>query len=116
MHQCTVESNRPRLTGGLHLTMAHSSCDPFAHLSTALQPHLLPHTSCAGMNAASVGLILASVFRMTLDVYSISPFPTAALCIGLFAFAAVDQLNIFEPFVVAGGIVLGFIAWGAKMY
>lgn len=68
------------------------------------------------MNAASVGLILASVFRMTLDVYSISPFPTAALCIGLFAFAAVDQLNIFEPFVVAGGIVLGFIAWGAKMY
>ena len=68
------------------------------------------------MNAASVGLILASVFRMTLDVYAISPFPSAALCIGLWAFAAVDQLNIFEPFVVIAGIALGAIAWAAGMH
>lgn len=129
------------------------------------------------MNAASVGLILASVFKMTVDVYKISPFPTSSLCIALFAFTAVDSLNvgacfvwgrrggtrqgatgscccrsccrlraagrahdaeligcragpnpplpcyplpatpqIFEPFVVAGGILLGLIAWGAKTY
>lgn len=67
------------------------------------------------MNAASVGLILASVFKMTVDVYRISPFPTSSLCIALFAFTAVDQLKIFEPFVVIGGILLGLIAWGAKM-
>lgn len=69
-----------------------------------------------GMNAASVGLILASVFKMTVDVYSISPFPTASLCIALFAFAAVDTLQIFEPFVVIGGILLGLLAWGAKLH
>ena len=68
-----------------------------------------------GFNAASVGLILASVFKMTLDVYNLSPFPTADLCIGLFAFAAVDELGIFEPIVVVGGILLGLLAWGAKM-
>eukprot|EP00798_Chlamydomonas_sp_ICE-L_P024333 gene24333-9949_t len=55
--------------------------------------------SLDGMNAASVGLILASVFRMTLDVHAISPFPTTALIIGLVAFTCVDTLKIFEPFV-----------------
>jgi len=69
-----------------------------------------------GMNSASVGLILASVFRMTLDVYDISPFPLFALVIGLFAFTAVDQLNIPEPIVVVGGILLGLIGWGAKLH
>ncbi len=49
---------------------------------------------CVGMNAAAVGLILASVFKMTVDVYKISPFPYASLCIGLFAFTAVDQLQV----------------------
>ncbi len=68
------------------------------------------------MNAASVGLILASVFRMTIDVYTISPFPTFALVIGLFAFCAVDELSIFEPFVVVGGILLGLFAWGVKAH
>ncbi|GFH06828.1 uncharacterized protein HaLaN_01532, partial [Haematococcus lacustris] len=62
------------------------------------------------------GLILASVFKMTVDVYSISPFPTSSLCIALFAFAAVDQLQIFEPIVVVAGIALGAIAWGGKMH
>eukprot|EP00199_Chlamydomonas_sp_CCMP681_P001026 CAMPEP_0119109864 /NCGR_PEP_ID=MMETSP1180-20130426/24373_1 /TAXON_ID=3052 ORGANISM="Chlamydomonas cf sp, Strain CCMP681" /NCGR_SAMPLE_ID=MMETSP1180 /ASSEMBLY_ACC=CAM_ASM_000741 /LENGTH=522 /DNA_ID=CAMNT_0007095877 /DNA_START=95 /DNA_END=1660 /DNA_ORIENTATION=- len=64
-----------------------------------------------GMNAASVGLILASVFRMTVDVYALSPFPSSSLVIGLFAFTAVDSLQIFEPFVVIGGILLGLIGW-----
>ncbi|GIL47404.1 hypothetical protein Vafri_4228 [Volvox africanus] len=69
----------------------------------------------SGMNAVGVGLILASVFTMTLDVYRISPFPNASLCIALFAFCAVDELKIFEPIVVAMGAVLGVIAWKAKL-
>lgn len=69
-----------------------------------------------GLNAAGVGLILASVFTMIIDVYKISPFPTASLCIGLFSFTAVDELGIFEPFVVAMGAVLGLIANYGKMY
>ncbi len=63
-----------------------------------------------------VGLILASVFQMVLSVYDLArPWETAALCIGLFAFTAVDELKIFEPFVVVGGAVLGVIAWAAKV-
>lgn len=67
------------------------------------------------MNAVGVGLILASVFKMVVDVYRISPFPTASLCIGLFAFTAVDSLKIFEPLVVVGGILLGLLGWGADL-
>ena len=63
------------------------------------------------MNAASVGLILASVFRMTLDVHSLSTFPSASLCIGLLAFVAVDGLSLFEPLVVIMGIFAGLGAW-----
>ena len=68
-----------------------------------------------GMNAVGVGLILASVFSMTVTVYRISPFPTASLCIALFAFTAVDTLQIFEPWVVLGGAALGLLAWGADL-
>jgi chromate transporter len=69
-----------------------------------------------GMNAASVGLILASVFRMTFDVHGISTFPTASLCIGLLAFVAVDGLSIFEPFVVVAGIGAGIASWWAQLH
>ncbi|GIL78703.1 hypothetical protein Vretifemale_8108 [Volvox reticuliferus] len=68
-----------------------------------------------GMNAVGVGLILASVFKMTLDVWRISPFPNASLCIALFAFTAVDELKIFEPIVVICGALLGLLGWGAKL-
>eukprot|EP00798_Chlamydomonas_sp_ICE-L_P000909 gene910-5229_t len=67
--------------------------------------------AAGGINAAAVGLILASVFRMTLAVHDISPFPTTALIIGLVAFTCVDTLKIFEPFVVIGGIGMGLAAW-----
>lgn len=63
-------------------------------------------------------LSTACVYRwsqMILDVWAISPFPKSSLCIGLFAFVAVDQLKLFEPAVVLGAGVLGIIAWGAKM-
>ncbi|GLI64225.1 hypothetical protein VaNZ11_007423 [Volvox africanus] len=68
-----------------------------------------------GMNAVGVGLILASVFKMSLDVWRISPFKNASLCIALFAFTAVDELKIFEPIVVIGGALLGLFGWGVKL-
>lgn len=46
------------------------------------------------MNAAGVGLILSSVFKMTTSILAISPFPTTTLCIGLLAFTAVDTLKV----------------------
>ena len=79
--------------------------------STLYVPQALP-----GMNAASVGLILASVFRMTLDVHGLSTFPAASLCIGLLAFVAVDGLSLFEPLVVVMGIAAGLGAWVAKLH
>ena len=111
--------------GMLSLWIQHRPCRPHPGALPATHNPLMYSTACRkwntyrralpGFNAASVGLILASVFKMTLDVYNLSPFPTADLCIGLFAFAAVDELGIFEPIVVVGGILLGLLAWGAKM-
>jgi hypothetical protein len=68
---------------------------------------------CAGLNSSAVGLVVTSVFQMTFQVYRSSPFPSATVCIGIFAFGAVDILNLFEPAVVLGGGVLGIIAWAA---
>jgi chromate transporter len=68
-----------------------------------------------GFNSAAVGLVVASVFQMSLDVTGISPFPNAALCIGILAFTAVDTFKLFEPAVVLAGAVIGVIAWAAKM-
>jgi chromate transporter len=82
---------------------------------TTFRKWQLYRAALPGMNAASVGLILAAVFNMTIDVLAFSPFPTSTLCIGLFAFAAVDEMKIFEPVVVAGGVALGLLAWGADL-
>lgn len=68
-----------------------------------------------GLNAAGVGLIIASVFSLAFGALSVSDFKTTSLCIGLISFTAVDQLKIFEPAVVVGGGVLGIVAWAAGM-
>lgn len=68
-----------------------------------------------GANVASVGMILASVFTMGFDVYNLSTFPNFTVVIGVWAFAAVDEAGIFEPYVVIVGIALGALGWGAKM-
>lgn len=52
------------------------------------------HRALAGLNAAGVGLILSSVFKMTTSILSISPFPTTTLCLGLCAFTAVDTMKV----------------------
>lgn len=69
-----------------------------------------------GLNAAGVGLIVASVFTMGLNIYNISPFQTSSLCIGILAFGAVESLGIYEPIVVFAGGALGVIAWAADMH
>lgn len=68
-----------------------------------------------GFNAAGVGLIITSVFTLTLGAMKESPFPMASLCLGVLAFTAVDQLKLFEPAVVVGGGALGVAAWALKM-
>lgn len=68
-----------------------------------------------GLNAAGIGLIVTSVFSLTLGAYKQSPFGTTSICIGILGFTAVDQLRWSEPFVVLGGGVLGIIAWALKM-
>jgi chromate transporter len=69
-----------------------------------------------GFNSAAVGLVVASVFQMMLDVLRLSPFPNATLGIGIIAYTAVDVFKLFEPAVVVAGGVLGLLGWGAKMY
>lgn len=68
-----------------------------------------------GLNSAAVGLIIASVFQLTLNAYSSSPFPKTSVCIGIIAFGATDVLGVPAPFVVLGGGALGVLGWGADM-
>jgi chromate transporter len=68
-----------------------------------------------GLNAAGVGLIIASVFSLALGAMNDSPFPLASVCIGVLAFTAVDQLALFEPAVVLAGAAVGVVAWALKM-
>lgn len=75
-----------------------------------LYRHALP-----GLNSAAVGLIISSVFQLSLNAYVSSPFPTTSICIGILAFAATDVVTIPAPFVVVGGGVIGVIGWAANM-
>lgn len=68
-----------------------------------------------GLNAAGVGLIITSVFTLTLGLMQSTPFPSTTLCLGIVAFTAVDQLKLFEPAVVVAGGALGVAAWALKM-
>ncbi|KAG7668186.1 hypothetical protein NADE_008667 [Nannochloris sp. 'desiccata'] len=68
-----------------------------------------------GLNSTAVGLIIASVFQLSLNAYISSPFPKTSICIGIIAFAATDVLKIPAPLVVLGGAVLGVLGWGADM-
>jgi hypothetical protein len=47
-----------------------------------------------GLNAAGVGLIIASVFSLTLGALSVSDFKSTSICIGIVAFTAVDQVCV----------------------
>jgi len=68
-----------------------------------------------GLNSAAVGLIISSVFQLSLNAYVSSPFPKTSICIGIIAFAATDVLKIPAPLVVLGGAALGVLGWGAGM-
>lgn len=54
-----------------------------------------------GLNAASVGLIVAACFQMALKVRSISPFPDASLLIGMASFCFVNMYNVPAPLAIA---------------
>ena len=68
-----------------------------------------------GLNSAAVGLIITSVFQLTLDAYVSSPFPITSVCIGIIAYGCTVILKVPAPFVVIGGGVLGVIGWAAHM-
>ncbi len=68
-----------------------------------------------GLNSAAIGLIVASVFQLSLKAYVSSPFPITSICIGIISYAATEILNVPAPFVVIGGGVLGVIGWAADM-
>ena len=68
-----------------------------------------------GLNAAAVGLIVTSVFQLTLKAYVQSPFPQTSICIGILAYGATEIIKVPAPIVVLGGGVLGVLGWGADM-
>ncbi|GAB4823068.1 hypothetical protein N2152v2_010114 [Parachlorella kessleri] len=68
-----------------------------------------------GLNSAAVGLIVTSVFQLTLSAFGNSPFPHASISIGIMAYGATEVLKIPAPLVVIGGGVCGVIGWGAGM-
>lgn len=55
-----------------------------------------------GLNSTAVGLIVTSVFQLTLSAYDSSPFPTTSICIGMLAYGATEVLAIPAPIVVSG--------------
>lgn len=76
-----------------------------------------------GLNSTAVGLIFASVFSLGLKAYGASPFPTASVAIGMMGFWAARFLRfpgswaiLQPPLAVAGGAVLGVIAWAADCH
>jgi len=68
-----------------------------------------------GLNSAAVGLIITSVFQLTLDAYDSSPFPVTSICIGMIAFGCTQVLHVPAPFIVIGGGALGVVGWAAGM-
>lgn len=53
-----------------------------------------------GLNASAVGLIVTSVFQLTLSAYDSSPFPTTSICIGMMAYGFTEVVPIPAPIVV----------------
>jgi len=68
-----------------------------------------------GLNSAAVGLIITSVFQLTLNAYVSSPFRTTSICIGIAAFGFTEILKVPAPFVVIGGGAAGVVAWAIPM-
>lgn len=85
------------------------------HPSTPRRQWQLYRRALPGLNAAAVGLIVASVFQLTFSAWSTSDFPTTSICIGMLVYGATEVLSVPAPFAVIGGGVVGIIAWAANM-
>ena len=68
-----------------------------------------------GLNSAAVGLIITSVFQLTLNAYVSSPFRTTTICIGIAAFGSTEILKVPAPIVVILGGAAGVVAWAIPM-
>ena len=92
------------------LSLLHNSTAPHAAPPTPRWCLQVYRRALPGLNSAAVGLIVTSVFQLTLNAYTTSPFPHASICIGILGYAATDVLGVAAPFVVVGGGALGVIA------
>jgi hypothetical protein len=71
---------------------------PFHHCRRQWQVY---RRALPGLNSSAVGLIVASVFQLTLSAYDSSPFPITTICIGIIAYGATEVLAVPAPLVVS---------------
>lgn len=104
------------LPGGRRRPLPHA-CSPAAAAPRwlARRQWQVYRRALPGLNSAAVGLIVASVFQLTLQAWSTSPFPTTSICIGMLVFGATEVLGCPAPLAVIGGGVIGVIGWAADM-
>lgn len=69
-----------------------------------------------GLNSSAVGLVVAACFGMAIKVWKISPFPSATVVIGMITFSAVHLYKQQAPLTIAGGGILGIIAWAVGVF
>ena len=68
-----------------------------------------------GLNAAADWLVISAAISLAISLRAQSPFPDAAVAIGMTVFAATEVLKVPVPAAVLGGGVLGVVAWAAGM-
>lgn len=61
-----------------------------------------------------MGLVVAAMFKMLLQVHGVSPIPSASLAIGIASYTAVATFKLEAPLAVIAGGVLGAIAFYAN--
>lgn len=64
------------------LVPPHCSAQAPTALLTSATLLLLARRALPGLNSTAVGLIVTSVFQLTLSAYKSSPFPNTSICIG----------------------------------
>mmetsp|Transcript_5807 Transcript_5807/g.14846 ORF Transcript_5807/g.14846 Transcript_5807/m.14846 type:complete len:460 (-) Transcript_5807:260-1639(-) len=60
-----------------------------------------------GLNSSAVGLVVAAMFKMLLQVHGVSPIPSASLAIGIASYTAVATFKMEAPLAVIAGGALG---------
>jgi|EP00927_Polykrikos_kofoidii_P024029 chromate transporter len=67
------------------------------------------HRALPGLNAAAVGLLVATLFSVYSALEVKSPFPAGSRAVALCAFAAINSLKLSVPIVVVVAGAVGFV-------